>query len=151
MNTSVIKAHPEINYDLLALAYKDLFVDISDCQQTESFIETAVYGGANIQTFIKIKNAELHSLAKAAVTYKDWCEVANLKATIDSMATEYEIDIVTDDIHEGFVSFILENYGQLKGKPDADSPVLVSQAMEFMYENSDNHKFAIIVMDECQV
>lgn len=147
LNTSVIKAHSEINYDLLALAYKELFVDISDCQQTESFIRTAVYGVANVQALINIKNAELHSLAQSAVTYKDWCEVANLKAAIDSMAAEYELDIETDNIHEKFVSFILENYGKLKGKPDTDSPVLVSQAMDFMYENSDNHKFVIIVMD----
>ena len=147
LNISVIKAHPEITFDLLTLAYKDQFVDISDYQQTERFIRTAVYGVTNLQKFINIKNAELHSLAQEAVTYKDWCEVANLKAMIDCMAAEYELDIVTDDIHEGFISFILENYGKLKGVPDADSPVLVSQAMDFMYENSDNRKFVVIVMD----
>lgn len=147
LNVTVIKEHLDINYDLLTLAYKEVFNDMSDRQQTETFIKNVVYGVQNIKKYLDIKNVELHTLAQSAVTYKDWSTVANLKATIDSMAAGHDINVITEDIHERFASFILENYGKLKGKPDSDTPVLVSGAMDYMYDNSNDHKFAIIVMD----
>ena len=82
------------------------------------------------------KNKEMHKAAENAVSYKDWCRVANFKAAIDSTAAEYEIDIVTDDIQQLFVDFILANYGKLSSIIDRNGPVLVSRAMEYMHDNS---------------
>lgn len=149
LNETVIKEHRNIDYDLLALAYKDVFEDLSSRQHTEMFIKTSVYGRGNIEKYLTVKNEEMHCLAQKAISYKDWCTVAERKAKIDSIAAPYDISIITDDINEQFMEFILEKYGGLRAKNDNSTPVIVCRAMEYMYYHSDedSHKFAVIVMD----
>ena len=145
LNSMAINAAPRMDYDLLAMAYRENYSDLHVRQLTEQFIQTSVFSARNIKKLLAKKNKEMHKAAENAVSYKDWCRVANFKAAIDSTAAEYEIDIVTDDIQQLFVDFILANYGKLSSIIDRNGPVLVSRAMEYMHDNSK--KFAIVVMD----
>ena len=145
LNALTVKESPRVDYDLLTIAYKENYGDFSMRQQTEQFIRDFVFSIRNITKLLDKKNKEMHIAAEGAASYKDWSRIANLKAVIDSTAAEYEINIVTDDIEQAFVEFIIENYGKLSSVIDRNSPVLVSRAMEYMHEYSD--KFAVIVMD----
>ena len=114
-------------------------------KSTKQFIEETVYSHSNIEEYLREKNVEMHKAASEAENYKDWYQVANLKALIDSTAAGFDIEIKTDDVHERFVEFILANFGKLSSAIDRNGPVLISRAMEYMHEHSD--KFAIVVMD----
>lgn len=145
LNAMALKAIHQLDYDLLSLAYRSNFSDLSSQQSTKKFIEETVYSRSNVEKYLRAKNDELHSVASSASYYKDWYRVANLKAVIDSTAAEFGIDIETDDVHERFVQYILASFGKLSSIIDRDGPVLVSRAMDYMYDHSD--KFAMVVMD----
>ena len=145
LNAAAIKDAPQMDYDLLSIAYARNFSDLRGEKSTKQFIEGTVYSHSNIEKYLREKNAELHKTAAEAENYKDWCQIANLKALIDSTAAGFDIEITTDDIHQRFVEFILANFGKLSSTIDKNGPVLVSRAMEYMHDHSD--KFAIVVMD----
>lgn len=145
LNTAAIREAKQMNYDLLAMAYRKNFSDLHIKQLTEQFIQKKVYGQMNIEEYLQEQVFALNSAAAAAQTYRDWMNVANIKATIDVMATEYEIYTKTSHIHDKFILWLLEEFGKLSTKNDKTTPVLVSRAMEYMHDRSE--KFAIVVMD----
>ena len=137
LNAAAIKSAPQIDYDLLSIAYAGNFSDLRDESSTRQFIEETVYGRSNIEKYLCEKNAELHKVVSDADNYKDWFRAANIKAVIDSMAVFAGIEIGIEDIQERFAEFILTNFGKLSSVIDRDSPVLVSRAMEYMHDNSE--------------
>ncbi len=145
LNAAAVKEAKKIDYDLLSIAYKSNFSDLRRYRAAGQFISNVVYSRSNIEKYLRIKNDEMHRIAAGARNYKDWFCAANLKAAVDSMAAEYDIEAETDDIHSKFADFILSQYGKLSSVIDRDSPVLVSRAMDYMHYSSD--KFVIIVMD----
>ena len=145
LNAAAIKDTPQMDYDLLSIAYSRNFSDLRSENATKQFVEGTVYSRSNIEKYLSEKNIEMHKAASEAVNYKGWCHVANLKALIDSTAAGFDIEIQTDDVHKRFVEFILANFGKLSSAIDKNGPVLVSRAMEYMHDHSD--KFAIVVMD----
>lgn len=145
LNTSTLREWKCLNYDLLAMAYRKNFNDLKIRQLTEQFLQSKVYGKKNIEEYLRTQVDLMNSSVSGAKTYKDWFAIGNLKAEIDTMATEYDIPVETDYIHDAFIEWVLAEYGKLSSKIDRETPVLVSRAMEYMHERSD--KFAIIVMD----
>lgn len=145
LNVSVLKEHHSLNLDLLTTAYKGMFKDCRSPFLTQQFIDNAVYGRDNLILYLNRKSSELHNKVIMASNYKDWFEIANLKATIDTMAIKYDVEIITDDIHEWFVRYLFSDYGKISSEINRNSPVLVSRVMEYVHDNSD--KFCIIIMD----
>lgn len=145
LNTSILRKWKNLNYDLLTMAYRKNFNDLKPRQLTEQFLQTKVYGKKNIEEYLIAQIDILNASVAVARTYKDWFSIGSLKARIDTMATEYDIPVSTDHIHDNFIEWVLLEYGKLSSKIDRDTPVLVSRAMEYMHDHSD--KFVIIVMD----
>lgn len=145
LNTSVLREWKHLNYDLFTLAYTKNFSDLKIRQLSEQFLQSKVYGRKNIEEYLLSLTETILVAVESAKTYKDWFAIANLKAEIDVMATEYDISIETEHVHDPFILWVMADYGKLSSKIDRESPILVSKAMEYMHEHSD--KFAIIVMD----
>lgn len=145
LNTLTVKGILHLNLDLLCMAYSENFSDLRSAQATQHFIEHKVYGQANIEKYLKTLVLELESEVGAAKTYKDWFRIANMKATIDTISTEYDAGISVEYIHQIFIDFILTDFAKLAFAIDRDSPVFVNRAMEYMHDHSK--KFVIIVMD----
>lgn len=140
-----IKEYPNINYDLLALAYEKNFDDLDSDRRTLEFIKNKVYDKENIIKYVHLKNEELDALYQNAKTYSDWFDVADLKAKIDILCVKYEISLDTAYINDKFCDFITDNYGTLNGEINPKSPVIISKVMNYITNKSD--KFALIVMD----
>lgn len=145
LNSVAFKTEAGLNYDLLSLAYRKNFSDLSGYEATKLFLKDSVYSKDNVCEYVTILGDELRQAVMTAKTYKDWFTVAESKAELQVMALQYGIEVNLDEYSIPFVDFILESYGKLSVEINPDAPVLVSRAMDYMVEHSN--KFVIIVMD----
>lgn len=144
LNSTVLKSRL-LDFDLLSIAYEELYENLTSSAATTNFINEVVYGVDNVQKYCTMLNEELRVLVKNVHSYKEWCKIARIKAHIDVYCAKYRIPIITDYINSEFKEFIFSSFGKLSGNLDNDSPILVSKAMDYMHSKSD--KFAIVVMD----
>lgn len=145
LNVAALKEERELNYDLLTMAYKNNFADLQARKDTQKFLHYKVQSPDNVEHYLGQMILVLNQLSDKAATYKDWYKIANLKAFIDTTAVAYSLNAKTEHVHLLFRQFVMGKYGTLSQELNQDAPVLVSQAMEYMHDNSD--KFAVVVMD----
>lgn len=67
------------------------------------------------------------------------------KAQIDVMAVEHNVEIDTSELNRIFCAYAMKYFGKLSSEINLKSPVLVSNAMDYIHDHSE--KAAIIVMD----
>lgn len=145
LNITAIKEAKRINYDLLCMAYKKNFNELRQKTLTQQFIECKVFGRENVEEYLQQCVFAMNSAVAEAQNYQAWFSIANMKAAIDTLATEYEIHVRTDHINEKFVEWTLTSFGKLSTAMNKQTPVLVSRAMEYMHDRSS--KFVIVVVD----
>lgn len=145
LNTEVLHGMGKTDLDLLSLVSESNIENLHSKEQTEDYIQKTVYGSANVSSFLHLKLNMLLQKARNVVSYKDWFEIAEGKAEIDRLSIQHKAPIDTSALNAAFEAYALENFGGLSSKIDPQTPVLVSHAMEYMYENSD--RFVVIVMD----
>lgn len=145
LNALVIRDYGDLDYNLLALAYRKNFSDFSSCRATENFIRDSVPGKENVRNYLDILRKELTEDVDKAASYRDWFAIAEKKATIHVLAEQYGIHVEIEKLCRRFVDYILRDFGKLSAEMAEDTPVLVSRAMDYMHDHSK--KFAIIVMD----
>lgn len=145
LNASVVRNTPELNYDLLCMAYKKNFSDLTVAEDTKEFLEEVVYGKSNIREYLKLLCKQLKDAVHEAKTYKDWFEIAELKAEIQVLSEKYRIPVDVEEVNYPFVDFVLKGFGKLSVEMNPSAPVLVSRAMEYIADHSK--KFVFIVMD----
>lgn len=145
LNSEAMRNQSEINLDLLCMAYEKNFDDLSSVEDTQDFVHEKVYGKENIREYIDFLLPEIVQASKEAKSYKDWFFVAEKRAELQVMAEQYHIPVDCGECEQPFVDYVLNDYGKLKAEMNPDGPVLVSQAMEYIAEQSK--KFVFIVMD----
>ncbi|WP_295362594.1 PglZ domain-containing protein [uncultured Pseudoramibacter sp.] len=147
LNVQCVRDWPNLNYDLLCMAYKSLFDDCRTYDKTKDFIDDVVYGKDNVREYVNQRIKDVSVQVEKAQNYRDWSKVAEAKSEIDVFCAVYGIDANAEFVQEPFLKYVLENFGKLSGKitSDRETPVLVKGAMDYMYSHSD--KFVIIVMD----
>ena len=151
LHTKTLQAQQGLNLDLLSLAYENLWQDCSSAQQTEAFLQEQVESQANVQAYLDKRASEVLAEGRQVQDYHDWFRLAKTKAELDVLAARYGLDVDTDELNRRFEQYAETWHSKLFNELDADSPVLVSKAMNFMYNKSrmddKRRKFAIIVMD----
>lgn len=145
LNAAVVKRTPELNYDLLCMAYKKNFSDLTAAEDTKEFLEEVVYGKSNIREYVKLLCKQLNTDVGEARTYKDWFAIAELKAEIHVLSEQYRIPVDVEEANYSFVDFVLKGFGKLSVEMNPSAPVLVSRTMEYIADHSK--KFVFIVMD----
>lgn len=145
LNASAVKNTPELNYDLLCMAYKKNFSDLTVAEDTKEFLEEVVYGKSNIREYVKLLCKQLKDAVDEAKTYKDWFAIAELKAEIHVLSEQYRIPVDVEEVNYSFVDFVLKGFGKLSVEMNPSAPVLVSRTMEYIADHSK--KFVFIVMD----
>lgn len=145
LNALAVKGAADLNYNLLTLAYKKNFSDLSAYKATEYFIRDSVLGKENVQRYVVALCKELTRDVSKAASYRDWFAVAAKKASIHVLTEQYGIPVDIEEVSRPFVEYILKNFGKLSSEVAKDTPVLVSRAMDYMHDHS--RKFVIIVMD----
>ena len=83
--------------------------------------------------------------SKKVKDYKVWFDLAEKKAQIDVMAVEHNVEIDTSELNRIFCAYAMKYFGKLSSEINLKSPVLVSNAMDYIHDHSE--KAAIIVMD----
>jgi hypothetical protein len=135
-----------IDLDFLAVAYRRDAVLPMDAARTRRFLNDRVLSRETAETVCDRLSSLLVEKAAGAATYRDWTDVAELKARIDVTAASYGVECSTNPLTDGaFRDFMLSRFGSLGGELDDSTPVLVSKAMDYMHAHSN--RFAIIVMD----
>lgn len=145
LNVLAVKDAADLNYNLLTLAYKKNFTDLSAYKATEGFIRDSVLGKDNVQSYVTDLCKELTKDVSKAASYRDWFAVAEKKASIHVLAEQYGIPVNIEEACRPFVDYVLKDFGKLSAEMVEDTPVLVSRAMDYMHDHSK--KFVIIVMD----
>lgn len=145
LNTLAIRDSIDLDYNLLVLAYRKNFSDLSVYKDTENFIRNSVRGKENVRDYVDILCKKLTEDVGRAVSYRDWFAIAEKKATIHALAEQYGIHVEIEELCRPFVDYILSDFGKLSAEMAEDTPVLVSRAMEYMHDYSN--KFVVIVMD----
>ena len=145
LNLAALKVKKALDLDLLYFAYRNNFSDLHKSNLTEQFITSKVYERDNISKYILLAYSKVEKNIQAAKGYSDWFAIAEEKAKIDVLATEYSIPVDTTNFNHKFCEYILCDFGKLSMSIDKRTPVLVSKAMEYMHDHSD--KFVVIVMD----
>jgi len=145
LNVLAVKDAADLNYNLLTMAYKKNFSDLSAYKATESFIRNTVLGKDNVQRYVVDLCKELTRDVSKAASYQDWFAIAEKKASIHVLAEQYGIPVNIEEVCRPFVDYVLKDFGKLSAEMVEDTPVLVSRAMDYMHDHSK--KFVIIVMD----
>lgn len=145
LNAEVLKARQDIDLELLSLAYSKNYENLKERKQTEEFIQKKVYSSENVAIKLELLYAEIRQNMCAAKSYKDWFSIAETKAKLDVLATEYKLNFDTTEINRVFQNYVLEQFGKLSAEMSRETPILVSRVMEYMHDHS--RKFVIIVMD----
>lgn len=146
LNPVVLKNYCQLDLDLLCTAYQDNFDEYSGKQQTEDFLRNKVYGKENVSICIKELRSEILKNSSDAKNYQDWIRIAEDKSRIDVLAAAFQVEVDTSEINRFFQKFILSDFGKLSFETNRNTPILVSRAMEYMHDTSENN-FVVIVMD----
>lgn len=145
LNVEVLKARRNLDLELLCMAYLKNFDDLRQRSQTEDFLQKKVNSPENAAAYLKQRYSGMLRNLEGVKTYQDWFALAETKAKIDTLATEYQLNFDTSEINRAFRDYVLEQFGKLSSEMSRETPVLVSRAMEYMHDHSD--KYVIIVMD----
>ena len=145
LNGFVLREISLLNYELLTLAYESDFEEHRERKQTEKFLQFKMYEKSNVRNYLQKSHDELLKKAKNISEYSDWFKLASMKAQIDVMSVEYEIEIDTSELNRLFCGYAMKNFGKLSSEISTTTPVLVSGAMDYIHDHSE--KAIIIVMD----
>ena len=145
LNAEMLKTCRNLDYELLCLAYSKNFDELCQRKQTKDFLQHKVESAENVDEYLKQLYAKIMCNLETVKTYQDWFAIAEDKAKIDVLATEYRLNFDTAVINYKFCDYVLEQFGKLSSEMSRETPVLVSRAMEYMNDHSS--KFVIIVMD----
>ncbi len=145
LNGEYLRRASEMDLELLSLVISQNFEDLSSAERTRQYFNKIVYSRANIEKYLNQRLITLMDKLHTASGFQDWFSIAEEKAFVDRYSIQYEIDIDTTEINMAFQQYVLKSFGGMSSRLSAETPVLVSHAMEYMHENSE--KFAVIVMD----
>ena len=145
LNAEALINYKGLNFDMLAMAYRDDFDDHYELDQSLSFIEERVYSRSNIVKYVDTIFEALNEDILKAKSIKDWFAIARKKAIADVEGAKVNYNGDASSCNNKFKEYFLAKYGSLTMEIATKGPVLVKNAMEFMHDHSN--KFVVIVMD----
>ena len=145
LNAIALREETDLNYDLLAMAYRKNYSDPGGYRATKDFIREKVYGKENVREYLQGLRKELEIHVDRAASYRDWFSIAEQKTGIQVLAEQYGIPVELEELCRPFTDFVLKKFGKLSAEMAEDTPVLVSRAMDYIHDHSK--KFVLIVMD----
>lgn len=145
LDSAALKGMDKAGLDLLCVAYPANFDDLRQKNDTEKYLRMKVYGRDNVKAYLKKTVDDLIKRANSVFRYSDWFSIAEEKAQLDVLATQYDVEVDTQQINRLFQQYALVAFGKLSQDIDKVSPVLVSKTMDYMHGHSE--KYIVIVMD----
>lgn len=140
-----LNKYSDANLDLIALALENILSKPDSKEEIKNFFEKEVFNKNNLTRYIATQTEKIQTRIIKGCQYKDWFIIAKEKAEIDRLSAHYRLNIDTSTINRLFSDWVIHDFGKLSAEYDKDSPVLISNTMEFI-KNISN-KFVIVVMD----
>jgi len=147
LDSYTLKRGKHLDLNLISIAYGDLYGERLSEKETNDFISNTIYKNEYKEEYIKFIDNRIRDLLDELESYKQWFEIAELKATRNIMAIGLDGNYKHTErrMAENFKEFLLKNYGKLSGITGFDGPVLVSKVLDYLLMKND--KIALIVMD----
>lgn len=153
LNSFILRTSRGVDYDLLSIAYENLFEPLKLEVQTKAFLEKGIYEEINLQEYCREKKKKLEKLLEENNTYNKWFEISQLKANVRNLevCNNQALDLgnLEEEITKAFKVFIRNSYKGLSGRNSAAAPVLLNKTMDYLLMKEK--KFALIVMDGMSV
>ncbi len=153
LNSFILKNTSVLDFDLLTIAYENLYESLLSEKDTKEFINKLMYSKSNVKEYVAKLQDKIRDAMQEDMSYNDWFQVSSKKATmrwLELMSSEkYNISGFDKIINEKFKGFILDKYKGLSGRSTTKSPILLSKVMDFILMKQE--KFVVIVMDGMSV
>lgn len=150
LNSFTLREYKNINKDLLAIAYSNLYDNLQLESETKNFIKNNLYDEEVVDEYISNMNRKIESLLNSDNNdYNIWFKISEQMAIIKNLKLRstgiYQIDNLNREANRRFKQFILRNYKGLTGRNSTNTPIVLNKAMDYILMKEK--KFAIIVMD----
>lgn len=153
LNTFVLRNTNNIDFDLLYIAYENLFYNITSEDKTKRFLKEEIYSKENVIEYSSLLKQKIEIMLSDNITYTTWFDVNFYKAKINNICYRSGVSIDLSDIDEevakSFTSFIINKYKLLSGNSYFKGPVLLNKCLDYIFMKSK--KWALIVMDGMSV
>ena len=150
LNREALIKHKTLELALLYNAYHDLYENLANFKETNSFIREKVYEKANVEQYIRGLKEEITSfLTTNDLDFNAWLYIASQKGKAEYLAAKCGALIDFSFVDEEFKSFVFERYNTLSSVIQKESPVVVSRVMDYIVKK--NAKVALIVLDGMSV
>ncbi|MCB2286899.1 BREX-3 system phosphatase PglZ [Clostridium algidicarnis] len=153
LNTFILKNSSGLDFDLLSIAYENLYENLLLESETKEFISKSIYEKTNVEEYVLEIKEEVENIVQEDIGYNNWFEISSKKATIRNLELisdfKYSSKQLEELISNNFKSFVLDRYKGLSGRNAANAPILLSKTMDFILMKQK--KFALIVMDGMSV
>lgn len=134
----------EVDYDLLTVAYRNVFIGKRNYAETKAFITNDVQSKQTVNWYISELNRSINCIPENT-KYEDWFDYARIQSIIKKYALKYGLVVPNNKLDESFKQFVFKEFGKLSTIVSNKSPILVSKVMDYIVQRS--RKFAFIVMD----
>lgn len=147
LNQYILEKEEQLNFDLLTLAYEELYENKSTEADTIEFISKSIFEKDNLERYQKILIKKVEDLIDQTINYQIWYQIAVYKAELNllDLNNTEQIESINDKVSMYFNKFIMKEYGQLANRSYFNGPILISHVMDYLLMK--NSKTALIVMD----
>ncbi|MCK8058417.1 MULTISPECIES: PglZ domain-containing protein [unclassified Fusibacter] len=136
----------KVDFELLSLAYEELFELCNSYDKTIRFIENIVYGNKNLEKYCEVLDKEIkNSIMVSELSYINWIDMAKKKGRLEYFSAKLDQTFDLKFVEDAFKDFILNKYNSLSGIMNNNGPVMLTRVLEYIARG--NRKTALIVMD----
>ena len=149
LDTAVLRTFRNINFDLLSVAYRELFSPLGK-DDTEDFCCGTIWNGEYLRATSGEYLQECDALLQKPPTRDDWMHIADRLGFIQLAE---RLDAAPESFREwydrasaAFLAWMQSEYRYLSGTPTKRQPFLMNQALDYIRRNNSG-KAALVVMD----
>ncbi|WP_195245438.1 PglZ domain-containing protein [Clostridium celatum] len=148
INPYVVKQRKNIDFDLLSIAYNNLWGEINTELKTNLFLENTIYSKENISEYLVRITKKVNEVLSEDINYLKWSNIALIMAKLSYVCTRANVENnseLKEKVNKKFKDFIFKDYKMLSGLSSFKYPVLLNKSLDYMFMN--DKKIALIVMD----
>ncbi len=150
LNTYSLKIARNLNLDLVAIAYDDVYTNYNE-KETNNFIQETIYKRVYLEKYVQITTAKINAILEGEMEYGDWFVVADIFGELNTLINYSKNNISLTDIKKAanvkFKEYISNKYKTLSSLSYYKTPILVNKTLDYIFTNNTSNKFVLIIMD----
>lgn len=150
LNTYSLKIAKNMNLDLVAIAYDDVYTNINE-KETNNFIQDTIYNRVYLEKYVQITTVKINTILESEMEYCDWFVVADIFGKLNTLINYSKNNISLMRIKKAanvkFKEYIFNKYKTLSSLSYYKTPILVNKILDYIFTNNTSNKIALIIMD----